>query len=291
MFDAYAPYLTVPAAGVQTIARDVHYGKHPRQVLDVHTPTGAHGLPVMIFVHGGAFFRGDKTQTGTIYGNVPAEFAQHGFVGINVEYRLAPDASWPAGAADVRDAVMWVQRHSPTFGGDSTRIFLFGHSAGCAHCATAVWDSRVAAPGGPLTLRGLILASPRVRADVRPENPNAVGVRAYYGVDESVYADRAPLSHVRPDAPPTFVALAQYENPLIDFYALELAHRLARVRDAHGGPMPRLVQYPDHNHVSLVAQFHSGFNVLGHDIRDWCSRVERGEFAAQPPLGKSLVRV
>lgn len=45
--------------------------------------------------------------------------------------------------------------------------------------------------------------------------------------------------------------------------------------------MPRFAQYPDHNHVSLMAQVNTPHNRFGADIRDGCARVERGEFAAR----------
>jgi acetyl esterase len=277
---AYATWLaTAPAAGMR-VSRNLPYGPDARQVLDVYAPETAQAAPVMVFVHGGAFVRGDKDQPDGLYGNVAREFARHGWLALNVEYRLAPSAAWPEGAMDVRDAVHWASVNAAAHGGDPQRIFLFGHSAACAHCATATWDPRVRPTGG-LPLAGLVLASPRTWADVRAENPNAHGVRAYYGSDESLYPDRSPLSHVRADAPPTFVAVAQHENPLIDFYAFELAHRLAQLCDAQGAAMPRFVQYPDHNHVSLVAQFDSPHNRFGADLRDWCERVERGEFRAR----------
>lgn len=280
MFEAYAPLLATATGAALRVEHNLPYGADPRQILDLYAPADAHELPVMIFVHGGAFVHGDKDQAPGIYANVPKEFARKGWLALNVEYRLAPQASWPEGARDVRDAVLWARAHVQAHGGDAQRMFLFGHSAACAHCATAAWDERVR-PGGGLPLAGLVLASPRVRADLRPENPNAAGVRAYYGNDPACYDERAPLTHVRADAPPTFVALAQYENPLIDFYGFELAHRLAQLRDAQGAPMPRLVQYPDHNHMSLVAQFDTPHNRFGADLRDWCARVERGEFAAR----------
>jgi acetyl esterase/lipase len=235
----------------------------------------------MVFVHGGGFVRGDKDQGGGLFANVLHEFAAQGWLGINVEYRLAPKAAWPAGAEDVRDAVQWVHHHAAAYGGDPQRVFLFAHSAGCAHVASAVWDERLRVSGQALSLAGLVLASPRVRADLRPENINAAGVAAYFGDDPRLFDDRAPLLHARPDAPPTFVALAQYENPLIDIYALELVHHLAQIHDTAGGPMPRVLQLPDHNHYSLMAQFGTAHNRLGEAIRDWCSRVERGEFAAK----------
>ena len=282
MFAAYADLLDPAApAGVQ-VHMDLPYGADPRQVLDLYAPPrAAQARPVMVFVHGGGFVRGDKDQGGGLFANVLHEFAATGWLGINVEYRLAPQAAWPAGAQDVRDAMRWVHDHVAAHGGDLQRVFLFAHSAGCAHAASAVWDERLRPAGQALPLTGLILASPRVRADLRPDNINAAGVAAYFGNDPAQFDDRAPLMHARPDAPPTFVALAQYENPLIDVYALELAHQLAQIHDTQGGPMPRVLQLPDHNHYSVMAQFNTAHNPLGAEIRDWCARVERGEFAAK----------
>lgn len=289
MYAAFAPHLAqaeaqAAAEGVVNLARDTPYAAHARQVLDVYAPARPQHAqapwPVMLFVHGGAFVRGDKEHPCGIYRNVALDFARHGWLALNVEYRLAPEAPWPEGAVDVREAVLWAQTHVARFGGDAQRIFLMAHSAACAHTATAVWDERVRPTGG-LPIAGMALVSPRSRADVRAENPNAFGVRAYYGDDESQYNQRAPLAHVRPDAPPTLVALAQYENPLLEFYALELAHALAQACDTQGGPMPRVLQLPDHNHTSLMAGFNLPGNLLGRQIRDWCARVERGEFRAR----------
>lgn len=278
---AYGAQLQHAPPPAMQVQKDLPYGADPRQVLDVYAPPpSAQARPVVVFVHGGGFVRGDKDQGGGLFANVMHEFVAQGWLGINVEYRLAPQATWPAGAEDVRDAVRWVHTHAAAHGGDPQRIFLFGYSAGCAHCASAAWDQRLRPGGQGLPLKGLILASPRMRADLRPENVNAAGVAAYFGDDPTQFDDRAPLLHARADAPPTLVALTQYENPLIDIYALELAHRLAQLHDTQGGPMPRVLQLPDHNHHSVVAQFNTAHNRLGAEIRDWCARVERGEFAA-----------
>lgn len=285
MFDAYAALLQSQLSAKARVQMNLPYGPDPRQLLDVYAPTTSTNkpMPVMVFVHGGGFVKGDKDQGGGLFANVMHEFARAGYLSVNVEYRLAPDAVWPAGAEDVRDAVRWVHAQAAEYGGDPERIFLFGHSAACAHCASAAWDHRLRPDGKGLPLAGLILVSPRVRADLRSENVNAAGVAAYFGDDPAHFDDRAPLQHARPDAPPTFVALAQYENPLIDVYALELVHHLAQIHDTLGGPMPRVTQVPDHNHYSLLAQFNTEHNLLGHAIRDWCERVVRWEFPAKRP--------
>src|SRR3546814_12802711 len=89
--------------------------------------------------------------------------------------------------------------------------------SGAAHAGTYAYDSRFrSAADEPLA--GLVIVSGRVRADSLRENPNARKVEAYYGTDTSRYDDYSPVSHVTPDSVPTFVAWAEYENPLIDVY-------------------------------------------------------------------------
>ncbi len=97
-----------PYAGV-TVARDIQYGPADRNRLDVFTADGASGArPVLIFVHGGGFTGGNKSTPGSpFYDNVPLWAARNGLVGVNITYRLAPQAPWPAGAEDIGLAVRW----------------------------------------------------------------------------------------------------------------------------------------------------------------------------------------
>lgn len=82
------------------------YGNDPRQVFDVHALIAAtRPLPVMVFVHGGGFVKGDKEQGGGLFANVMHKFSRAGYLSINVEYPLAPQVAWPSGAEDVSDAV------------------------------------------------------------------------------------------------------------------------------------------------------------------------------------------
>ena len=95
-----------------------------------------------------------------------------------------------------------------------------------------------------------------------PENPNAAGVRAYFGQDESTYEARSPINHAAQSQVPVFIVNAEYENPLLDLYGLELAHRIAMVR-RHA---PRYMRLPRHNHISIVAHFNTAEETLGREI-------------------------
>jgi acetyl esterase/lipase len=266
VFAAYQPLLErAPKSGTE-IVRNLAYGAHPRQVLDVYRPAGATLAPVVLFVHGGAFVRGEKDSTPQIYANVCHYFARHGHAAINVEYRLADEAPYPGGAQDVAASVAWARANAARFGGDPARLFLVGHSAGGTHVASYAFDPALA--GDLAGVRGLLLVSARLRADARPDNPNAHGVRAYFGEDASLYDARSPVTHAAASPLPVQIAVAEFENPWLDVYGAELAHRLGAVR----GRLPEFLWLPSHNHISIIAHLNTEEDVLGSAMRRFISR-------------------
>lgn len=266
---AYLPWLLEAPRGGVTVARDLPYGSHARQCLDVYRPDGARNAPVVVFVHGGAFVRGAKDINGAMYGNVLTWFARQGCVGVNVEYRLAPEAPHPQGALDVGGACEWVRRRIAEFGGDPGQLCLIGHSAGGTHAASFACDPFLTEVRRDITC--LVLISARLQADVLPCNPNAQGVRAYFGADETLHPALAPMAYGRLLTMPVFVVNAQYENPLLDVYAAEFTHRIA----AGHGRAPRHTTVADHNHVSVMAHFNSGETWLGEQILDFFEAARR----------------
>ena len=259
MIDGFTPVLArCPKDGVE-VTRDVAYGTHTRQVLDIYRPAGAKAAPVVLFVHGGAFVDGEKDRSPEIYGNVCTWFARHGIVGINVEFRLAPEFKFPIGTEDVGSAAKWVAINAESIGADANALFVFGHSAGAAHTAAFAFGAP-GARGGP-KVAGSIIVSGRVRADNLPTNPNAKKVEAYYGTDASLFEERSALSFARADVP-TFIAIAEYENPMLDTYCLELAHKLSALR----GKAPRFMQLPGHNHSSIIAHLNTAEDALGQAL-------------------------
>ncbi|MBH1966354.1 MAG: alpha/beta hydrolase [Comamonadaceae bacterium] len=263
--DLYLPLLRAASQEGVNVLSDLPYGPWPRQVLDIHQTAGANRAPVLVFVHGGAFVRGDKTINDQMYGNVLTWFAQRGCVGVNVEYRLAPEAPYPSGSLDLGLACAWLEQHIAQYGGDPRRICLLGHSAGGTHVASLLCDPRPELAVWSPDVACAVLVSARLRADVLPVNPNAQGVGAYYGDDVAAYEACSPVSHAARLRQPMFVANAQFENPLLDLYGLEFALALARVR----GVAPLHVTLADHNHVSMMAHFNSGEQWLGEQILDF----------------------
>ena len=128
-----------PYRGIK-VERDIKYGPAQRNLLDVFTTeTDSSAQPVLIFVHGGAFAAGDKHSAGSpFYDNVALWAARHGFIGVTMNYRLASQSPWPAGAEDIALAVEWIAGNIGSRGGDGRRIYLLGHSAGATHVASYI---------------------------------------------------------------------------------------------------------------------------------------------------------
>jgi acetyl esterase/lipase len=262
---AYAPLLAAAPKDGITVTRDAPYGAHARQVADIFQPAGIDNAPVAVFVHGGAFIRGDKRTSDEIYDNVLYWFARQGYLGINVEYRLAPESPYPGGADDVALAMDWLHANVHRYGGDPARLLLIGHSAGGTHVASYAYDPALPYQGRHAT--AIVLISARLRADQLPENPNAPGVKAYFGDDITQYDVRSPVSHVNHGGGdlPVFIVNAEFENPLLDIYGLELAHRLSVGRRR----APRYLRLTRHNHMSIVAHFNTEEEILGREILDF----------------------
>ncbi|MFM0213522.1 alpha/beta fold hydrolase [Paraburkholderia sediminicola] len=279
VIDAYSPLVAAARDGGESfeVARDTPYDGHERQRLDVFASAQTRekgNADVVLFVHGGAFLRGSKSFNGLIYDNVSRWFARQGCVALNVEYRLAHEAPYPAGADDVAAALAWAQKHVAEFGGNPQRIFLVGHSAGGAHVATYLCDPLFARlRESASAVAGAVLISARLAADVLPDNPNAAGVRAYFGADETRYAARSPLTHAAHFDTPLMVVVAEYENPYLDAYGAAFFERVLQARqragDAAPNRAPRFMQMLRHNHTSVVAHFDSGETLLGDAMLDF----------------------
>lgn len=138
---------STPQSGTR-VFRNVAYGPDPRQRFDVFAPAGARNAPVILMVHGGGWFRGDKRAPGVVDGK-RARWVPRGFVVISTNYRMLPDANPLAQAQDVARALAFAQGRASQWGGDRTKFILMGHSAG-GHLVALVGSS-------PATREGLTL--------------------------------------------------------------------------------------------------------------------------------------
>jgi len=166
--------------------------------LDIYAPDGASGLPVVFFVHGGAWEFGKRSQVGA----KPAFLLANGFCFVSIDYRMLPEADVATQANDVEKAYAYVMANVAGHGGDPTRIVGMGHSAGCH--LIALTGMRGGLPG----VAGLLLDDTRAY-DLAALEKNGGMERAYARVfsDPSQWAALSPASYVDGRKhPPTFIA-------------------------------------------------------------------------------------
>ena len=118
----------------------------------VYTPGSAGPLPVLAWFHGGGWVLGSlDSEDGTCRRLANAA----GCVVVSVEYRLAPEAKFPAAAEDCYAATDWAARNAAAIGGDPSRIAVGGDSAG-GNLAAAVSLMARDRGGPPLAFQLLV---------------------------------------------------------------------------------------------------------------------------------------
>ena len=257
----YAPLQPTEPYGGVTLVRDISYGPHERQVLDVFTSSGGAGRPVVVFIHGGGFTRGAKHTPGSpFYDNVGVWAANHGLMGVTINYRLAPQYQWPAGIEDLTLLTAWLKAHVAEYGGDPARIFLWGHSSGAAHVADYL--AHQANSGADSGIAGAILTSGFY------ELGDKVSVwKDYYGEDISQYPARSSLPGLLKTSTPLLVTYAELDP---DLFQVD-ARRLIEAR-AQGGRPVRSVRLTGHSHLSETYAVGTGDESLAAPVLDFIHR-------------------
>jgi acetyl esterase/lipase len=182
---------------------------------------------VLVFFHGGAWTSGTKEWMGFMAPpllELPAIF-------VTANYRLAPATRYPAMVDDCMNATAWVANNIAVHGGDPGRLFVGGHSAG-GHLAALVALDRVrqrAAGLAPGAIRSLLGVSGSYDIRKRDAAPGSAEGRIYdvllsrEGDDEAA----SPITHVRPDSVPCFVAWGARDFPRLIVQAKAFASALA----------------------------------------------------------------
>ena len=259
----YADIIEPPSVPVHA-EFDIAYGSDIRQTLDIYVVKSDRPKPVLLYVPGGGFVGGDKRGDVTFYGNLARWFAAEGFVVATMNYRLAPDHAWPAGAEDVAAGLGWIASHIGKHGGDPANIMVFGQSAGATHVSTALFHPHIKQPWHGL--KGAVLSSGLYRMTAVQRAPNLL---SYFGTDESRYSDRSPVTHVATNAIPLLLTVSEFDTADLSAPTYLLAEAITR-RD---GKPPEVVWLKGHNHVSNVLCFGSGDDVFGRKIVDFAKAV------------------
>ena len=126
--DIMAPFNAGPAVDDATVlASDLPFADGDRKRLDIYGPKEITGpAPVVMFIYGGSWKQGRRQD----YQFVGRALAANGFIVVIPDYRLYPEVSYPGFLEDNAQAVKWIEDNIGSYGGDTSRFFIAGHSAG-----------------------------------------------------------------------------------------------------------------------------------------------------------------
>lgn len=220
------------------VTRDVYYGSTPEardreyQLLDVYWQDKTKRRPVIIYVHGGGWAFGDKSDVH----HKPGFFVPQGYAFISMNYRLRWDFKVYHQLEDIVSVVNWVHRNAGAYGLDPSRVILMGNEAG-AHLISLVGTDSRYLRGGDLTLKNIrgVVAMDTISFDI-PAIMAAPGRlvekkhhRVIFGELSSVWKEISPITHIESDPDmPAFALMYSAQDEFETGQVSAFAKRLTR---------------------------------------------------------------
>jgi acetyl esterase/lipase len=203
-----APIAALPVITDQPYKTGDHLTDYERLrcTLDLYRPATG-DFPTVVWFYGGALTAGDKSNSGTV--GIARALVRNGIGCAVVNYRLYPKAKFPAYLDDAAAATAWTFHHISKYGGDPSKIFVGGHSAGGYLSADIGFD--------PSYLKNYDISTDQI-AGLLPVSPQVFThftIRRERGIANPemtpVIDDAAPAYHIRADAPPTLILIGDHD--------------------------------------------------------------------------------
>ncbi len=235
-----APSLALPTGELSPnveIRRDIPYidgdpADAAKHKLDLYLPKGKTNFPVMVFYHGGSWRSGDRSQ----YALLGNRFAKAG-IGVAIpSYRLMPKSPHPAQIEDTAASFAWVYKNIDSYGGDPSRIYLVGHSAGGHLVALLALD--------PQYLKKLEIPESAIHGVAALSGIYDV---SRMGLFEDHGLDASPIQHLGSKVPPFLITYCQWDYAELPKQARDFTAALKSKFVA-----AKLVYIPDESHISEI---------------------------------------
>jgi triacylglycerol lipase len=263
-YKVYASQPRVYEASEIKVVKNIAYGPHERQQIDVHTGTvrrSARPVPVIAVFHGGGLIGGSRANTTTVADYI----ASIGWVGVNAGYRLAPDSKWPEGARDVGAVVTWLRDHAKEYNGDPNQIFVVGVSTGSLHAATYVFRPDLLLPGTARPAGAVLVSGPYTFDFSAPTK----GELAYFGEDKARWPSMVVTGNVTRADIPVLMTTAEWDDPRYLGPQAQLYSELVEKHQVR----PRYRQSLGHNHVSQLLSMGTVDTSVSREILDFIDRI------------------
>lgn len=228
-----------------------------RCVLDVYYPENKEDFATVVWFHGGGITGGEKF--------IPQELKEKGIAVVAVNYRLSPKVKAPMYIDDAAAAIAWTFKHMGEYGGNPSKIFVSGHSAGGYLVAMVGLDKSWLQKYGEDAdrLAGII--------DFSGHAITHMTVRAERGIKDTqpVVDELAPLYHVRNDAPPLVLITGDRDLELLGRYE-ENAYFYRMMKVAGHGDV-HLYELDGFDHGAMAAP---AFHILLHYVNELTKTIK-----------------
>ncbi|WPH00347.1 Hypothetical protein R9X50_00317300 [Acrodontium crateriforme] len=247
LVQALLPLLPPPSGNV-----DVKEGEVDGIKYRTYYPKGATGpLPTAIWTHGGGWMTGDLNADELLC-QIVSEHTQSAVV--NIDYRLTPDAVWPAQLDDCMKLYRWAFKNADSIGADPKKFYTIGGSAG-GGLALAIANQVVNDPVLKDTLKGIVAMVPctthfdnvpaKYQSMYKSYTENAKDVpiidkgsmETFYKYAEAKPDDASCFTILATDNhkkfPPTYFTSCEFDPLRDDAYVMEAALKEAGVATQH----------------------------------------------------------
>jgi acetyl esterase/lipase len=222
-----------------TVQRELPYvtNGHERQKLDLYLPKEGSNLPLIIWVHGGAFRAGSKESVG---GQRQLDYLKAGYAVASINYRLSQHALFPAQIEDCKAAVRYLRANARKYKLDPNRFGAWGSSAG-GHLVTMLGtagDTKQFDVGENLSVSSRVQAVvdfygptdflqmdahrlPNGMVHNLPDSPESVLIGGAIQENKEKVAQANPITHLTKNAPP-FLIVHGDADPAVPHHQSEL---------------------------------------------------------------------
>ena len=213
------------------------YGSSPREMLDIYAADKPNGA-VLVYIHGGYWRSGSKEDNC----NFVPTFTKRGATVVLVEYDLCPQVTVTDIVRQTRSSIGWVYKNIKPYGGDPTKLFVSGHSAG-GHLTAMVLAHDWAKEGLPTDLiKGAVVTSGVYDLDMVIE----ISVQEQVRMTSEIARQNNPFLHPPRVKCPLIVAVGGAEPKGWQ----QMSEDYFNYCKQHGMPVEYLVE-PDANHYTI----------------------------------------
>jgi acetyl esterase/lipase len=194
------------------------------QKMDIYFPASGGPWPVLVYVHGGSWMRGDKAEAAALGNSV----TEQGYALVSINYRLYPTVRFPAMIEDVKCAIRYLRANAAQFNINSNRIAAMGASAG-GHLVALLgtsdpadgWDEGEYSDQSS-RIQAAILLAPATDFSQEFSNDD-IQTLVYVAFGTNNIPAASPITHITSDDPP-FLLIHGNRDPVIPFEQSQLMY-------------------------------------------------------------------